>query len=35
MANELKNEKQVLAISMLREGASIRAIERVTSWRYP
>jgi len=30
MANELKTEKKVLAISMLCEGSSIRSIERVT-----
>ena len=30
MANELKSEKKVLAISMLCEGSSIRATERVT-----
>ena len=30
MANELKTEKKVLAISMLCEGSSIRATERVT-----
>jgi transposase-like protein len=30
MANELKTEKKVLAISMLCEGSSIRAVERVT-----
>ena len=30
MANELKTEKKVLAISMLAEGSSIRAIERIT-----
>src|SRR6266481_5318966 len=30
MANILKTEKKVAAISMLAEGASIRAIERIT-----
>ena len=30
MANNLPTEKKVLAISMLAEGSSIRAIERVT-----
>jgi hypothetical protein len=30
MANELKSEKKVLAISMLAEGNSIRSIERMT-----
>lgn len=30
MANHLSSEKKVLAISMLAEGSSIRAIERVT-----
>src|ERR1019366_8261147 len=30
MSNELKPEKKVLAVSMLVEGSSIRAIERVT-----
>ena len=31
MANNLPTEKKVLAISMLAEGSSIRAIERVTA----
>ncbi len=31
MANNLDNEKKVLAVSMLCEGSSIRAIERMTS----
>ena len=31
MANELKNEKKTLAVSMLAEGSSIRSIERVTN----
>ena len=30
MANELKNEKKTLAVSMLAEGNSIRSIERMT-----
>jgi len=30
MANNLPTEKKVLAISMLAEGSSIRAIERIT-----
>src|SRR5208282_5637839 len=30
MANNLDTEKKVLAISMLAEGSSIRAIERIT-----
>ncbi len=30
MANELKSEKKVLAISMLAEGNSIRSVERTT-----
>jgi IS1 family transposase len=30
MANELKNDKKVMAVSMLCEGASIRSIERIT-----
>lgn len=30
MANNLESEKKVLAISMLAEGSSIRAIERIT-----
>ena len=30
MANELKTEKKVMAVSMLAEGSSIRSIERVT-----
>ena len=30
MANHLKSEKKVLVVSMLAEGASIRAIERIT-----
>src|SRR6266436_1021986 len=30
MANNLPTEKKVLAVSMLAEGSSIRAIERVT-----
>jgi len=30
MANNLPTEKKVLAISMLAEGGSIRAIERIT-----
>ena len=30
MANILKTEKKVAAISMLAEGASIRAVERIT-----
>ena len=31
MANNLETEKKVLAVSMLAEGSSIRAIERVTN----
>jgi IS1 family transposase len=31
MANNLESEKKVLAVSMLAEGSSIRAIERVTN----
>ena len=30
MANELKSETKVLAVSMLAEGNSIRSIERMT-----
>ena len=30
MANELKTETKVLAVSMLAEGNSIRSIERVS-----
>ncbi len=30
MANILKTEKKVAVISMLAEGASIRAVERIT-----
>ena len=30
MANELKNEKKAQAVSLLCEGSSIRAIERIT-----
>jgi hypothetical protein len=33
MANILKTEKKVAAISMLCEGASIRAVERITGKR--
>src|SRR5258708_30796085 len=31
MANNLETEKKVLAISLLAEGSSIRAIERITN----
>jgi hypothetical protein len=30
MANELSSEKKVMAVAMLCEGSSIRAIERMT-----
>jgi hypothetical protein len=30
MANELKNEKKTLVVSMLAEGNSLRSIERMT-----
>jgi hypothetical protein len=31
MANTLPTEKKILAVSMLAEGASIRAVERITA----